>query len=1578
MRFYLILMLLLFPLASKIYAGNIHAGSKKKLNRIQKITEPEKVPICTPPTSEIVNLEDINPGIDFSEVPVELSLNDLVNGMKKIVPPQHNKLSEKVFDSPFTFATFQLEQHYSSLMKKRTDKEITTLADYQVENHMAIRELIANAIDSYYHQRRETSLHPGKKTVKIHTEQLGQRGLIRIEDEGIGMNLDDVLFYLLSPNQSKNEFLINASQANHAVSGRFGQGFFSVLSYLQGPLDSVTLKTWKRGEERPIEMTLSRYPQEHGGGFKVTLRELSESRAGTELTIQSSLLTNLAEIKNRVIRETFDYGQRAEISMDQERVNPPELLNRFLWHWHNPQGQVSFYALGSSLTGQGPLVQGSGSLSLVVNGITIQKIKVQGMNIYSEMVFNLPPDTKLTPDRMAIDLNDPRMIDFFHQILHQAIKDKNVTLINSLFPLIKDNFDKFNDLPFRELGTLLPALEELASLKSIVMANPTMTHPLDFTNLLQEDIFAAYYGPTPLENVSHTKHVLSLVQNKSKDVHSLDEETSKKVIVLRVDRGELNDYFTKKVGDYTLLFVDSAVSMGPLFVPMVNTMEKEKKQEQSQFSNFFGDGLNFRLDCSQVDEFRREKLSSSLRPWIDSFKGKVHEKLIHAILDCGSAEIEIDDEDGATALLMQSLLQYNMSLLMKNANHLQEILQPFWGEVKEEELSLFIELIMDRNERGKDNHKSPEELIKELRQWTVPANLVDKVNFRDYLSALKFSHDDKHRFDFWFQSSFDREGVKRSLRDAERIQEYFSHYFGPSVYPRDSEREIKLSLFKQLGIPPQGVAPDFLEMVVKDFIQWPTRSYKIPNDFKVSTLVEFYRVFCGLKFPDKEMEKAYHQKCKDHLQVLKWEMENSSSTYSKLDLASWEFKKIMTDLPASAWFEVVASKDDPQAYVTALKKVFSRATPAEIVPHLLYLLSSDKEIEGNGEKIEVPSVKSGLVPIESARHQLVREVMGEDPQRIKKEYKLAMEQNIDPYKWVHELMKNTLEAKATAVKVKMGRSADGAKDLTMEMEDNGQGVSPEEMYHFFIPKLSNKDEDKKDINFGWGFFTTLNYFDEVVVESSEGLGKVGRVALKKTNGTLELGHEIFSDLRPKGTRIYGRVHGQKYSELEVEKIKYLLTRQVPALSDGLLFNQEKIMVNNGQVIGRVWTPSLGKGAEVVLVENPSLGNGQIYYKNAPIGTSIESLLPAGEFWKRVANEIHIELKQADIKQTAGRNGFIVKDQETIHRSVKDLIYDQLPYFAGKFIFGHSSLFDLGYDFHYSFKNDWTMDQCIQESRKEWSTPQRNWEHFTKEKLKCLGLGTPLSHLGGKSLWDVHKMVKESFIKAGLFTAGEIDLKGNCSNLAPLNEVFQSFDPYQTRMLSYYYETDIVNQCKNIEKIRKEGPRFAAKGSYHIGPYNVEDQTELGLFYDELKRANVEDVMGHALLAEKMNTVFGKFMQEALGEKEKVKINFYYWDDGSGARARQGQVSPGKVIEYNTYNPSFRTLLKTIKSKKYEPEHLIKVLNNLTHEMVHVYETPGLSTHDENFFKKQQINWIKVQNQLSSPEKLMQLWQSLYF
>lgn len=147
-----------------------------------------------------------------------------------------------------------------------------------------LRELISNASDACDKLRFEAlkndALYEGQSELGVHIDFDAESRTISIEDNGIGMNRDDVINHLGTIAKSgTSEFLSKLSgdqKKDSQLIGQFGVGFYSAFIVA----DKVTVETRRAGEDAS-----SAVRWESAGEGDFTLEGIEKAERGTRITL---------------------------------------------------------------------------------------------------------------------------------------------------------------------------------------------------------------------------------------------------------------------------------------------------------------------------------------------------------------------------------------------------------------------------------------------------------------------------------------------------------------------------------------------------------------------------------------------------------------------------------------------------------------------------------------------------------------------------------------------------------------------------------------------------------------------------------------------------------------------------------------------------------------------------------------------------------------------------------------------------------------------------------------------------------------------------------------------------------------------------------------------------------------------------------------------------------------------------------------------------------------------------------------------------------------------------------------------
>ncbi|MBF0362197.1 MAG: ATP-binding protein [Oligoflexia bacterium] len=430
--------------------------------------------------------------------------------------------------------------------KKRTSNIVDTITKYQFSPELFLRELVANAIDSYYPPEdntnqlnksnqllKKTIPDPVKSRVVVTTTTKGSSNNINcdeisISDNGAGMSLDDILTRLLSPNSSNKK--TSPTDTQKKTIGKFGQGFFSVLGMLDAGDDSkVTIETKKDGQKGYKLL----FTKNKLGKIEIVISESKQTNSGTNINVKSKKLLPIIEQK-KIVKDYFRHNRSATIELNSPNekpaiINDPLKLKDATTIF--PETVLSITkSPEEKFATKDKIIEGKTSID--VNGVVIEKIAFKNTNIYSDLSINFPPTIALTTDRLHIDYSDETNIQYIKDLLKNLIENGKWSELNSLAVLFK-NSEYFgpeiledNDfigrwgVKFNKEFKCLPTFKEFINVKKINNQECVLIDPI-YSDLAFCKYSSSYSG-------NSEKKIDGINSNRILDIkiNEVDETTS--------------------------------------------------------------------------------------------------------------------------------------------------------------------------------------------------------------------------------------------------------------------------------------------------------------------------------------------------------------------------------------------------------------------------------------------------------------------------------------------------------------------------------------------------------------------------------------------------------------------------------------------------------------------------------------------------------------------------------------------------------------------------------------------------------------------------------------------------------------------------------------------------------------------------------------------------------------------------------------------------------------------------------------------------------------------------------------------
>ena len=306
----------------------------------------------------------------------------------------------------------------------------------------------------------------------------------------------DTDIYHQSPQRSRSavEIVSNAIDAlkkDGNTIGRFGIGFYQILSHLQSKDDYVLVET---GDEKNGFYTLEFSIKEKEIQIRLE-KNINQKTAGTSVTLHAKEFPK--EEAESLIKKHFAYNNVAEVFCNGEKVN--DLKNFDIEKKELPKIGIEIneegYKVVDNGVGMSPQVileklivpkfsgkqsvreilnkeninsdyiverrkdpedKSPGKTVLNVGGVMIEEIEIHGINSAKTMVIDLPPFTMLGEERNEVAV-DEITIGAVKKIIEKATNEKDIEVLNSLTPLVQKLQDR--SLNHKEENNLLRHLQ---------------------------------------------------------------------------------------------------------------------------------------------------------------------------------------------------------------------------------------------------------------------------------------------------------------------------------------------------------------------------------------------------------------------------------------------------------------------------------------------------------------------------------------------------------------------------------------------------------------------------------------------------------------------------------------------------------------------------------------------------------------------------------------------------------------------------------------------------------------------------------------------------------------------------------------------------------------------------------------------------------------------------------------------------------------------------------------------------------------------------------------------------------------
>ncbi len=1341
------------------------------------------------------------------------------------------------------------------LMPPRNKLGLRMLSKHQVESGQCIRELVANAGDAYVHlsNKKPNTIDISEiPEVVITSKEFALQGEIRIVDQGVGMTLDDIVRYLLTPHRSKNRMIIDQSQAAQGVTGRFGHGFFSNISLLTKDGDSIVIKT-RSGNDQCIELKI--YFLE--GEYWLDLSE-AECEPGTEVRVLSSLLAKtatqdpLTDILDKSVKAKFQFNKKYKVSVNAVLANP-----------HSIHNSIDIDGTKITTFDEPASEEGAGTVFIVVNGVVIQEKKIKGINIFTKMVIEMPEDTPLTSDRSTIDLKSQVAQKNFIKIIDRVImldehqhKEK---VFNSLYNYLKDSsqedFSFIDDwVPKKKLVGILPAIGSFQYIQAVGDASVTsekLIHPDVFGTVADVDDLTKRFG----------KEKNFLLPVKLQAGHTLTHPIE-----------------THVVNMFTFSLVPASTTVrDPLLRQVLSEQGKDIALLNSKIDN------NWHTETVPCYEEERGRDRSIQEISFACFERFIRES------ERASADYDSFSNDPG--------YQHNVRIVIDRFN---QFLNAFDHEdIDKKEVHEFASDVFVPN-------MTPEYII---------------INFNVIRAFLK-KHKVSFKVFFDVYKRFKELGI--NLSNNRGMAEHIALVLMSENFLEKKKHYPSSELFKYIGGKNKRSLPEYF---FKERISYYEDSFveafnENPKIAKNNVALGFENIVCRINVNPKD-SKEYYKKCIEMMKVLFYECQKDYFLMEKINIELMTLRKIPSSEGSAA-----------EKIETMLRYIVK---DGGLIPYLKALLDSINGETTLAKKIDFPVFYS-MQPIEE--NAKVIEAMGRDKELINKEYKVACRQNPDPRAFVHELLKNSKEAYATEIDIDFGEDSSG--DLVMRVKDNGKGVSTMKQSSLYVPQLNDKIPGDGDMNFGWGFFTLFQQFDEIVIESKSSDSEMIRIFLKKTKSGIDIHTETVQGNYPHGTTITAKTI-KKYNYLDAEKIKQEFLSKSKVFKGRMVIDGKDFSIQDNSILDArtiYLKDHEEEKANFHLLENQ--GN-QVVYNGNPLPDGImhyfDELVDLDEIdaFSNMLGPVSVEIKDANFSQNSGRTGFIyaqeVKDllRKTIRSAVLAHLRRRFETIDSWDISVPDVLSAFGHDFFYKKKfeisrnsaNDLSDNKLVSIFKKD-----------HKKELIQQKIGTPIRGLAGNTYLDIINLLKEN---------KDIDIHG----------VFTKFfdrgpsgaDNFMSNSF-FHIAVPFAEEVRNYEKKEAHARDIQKKLIISKKEFHETSKTYFGNDLSELDK-QFRSTHGNIAHCALQLRIFLDLLAKKIGVND-ISIGFFGTSPSTIASASQGIRSINinvlsELFHYYCYSYNNGIIPSSIKAQW---------INTMTHELVHTEEEPGEITHTSVFFDRQ--------------------------
>ncbi len=1388
----------------------------------------------------------------------------------------------------------------------------------------SIIEIVSNAADSV----------PGKvMNVNIETSKTGYRAT----DSWDGMNPYIILEKLLIPKVS--------GKTGEITTGRFGVGFYTVLSHLKKSSDFVKVTTRYKDKTYVIEFALH---ERTGDVFMHTHIGQDTKKSGTIVEVSASDFDQ--KNAEKLVRETF-VSDRGNIFLNGRLLDTDKSLLTLTGEYMS----LSFSSL----------LWIKSHVTIAMNDVAIETIDIPGIHVPSEIVLHFPLSCKLPESRseLAIDAEARKCIkDMISTIVVSSVtRDQKIALFNALAPVLR-TFQGRSSGHSQHDNLLKFAHDEFVMVVGTNFKTALPNSP-EFQEIATENM--VYIDPA----------IYSVPYDRVPWIEACDDWNWIPLFLVPLHSHAKNRVFKHE----NTIFLDKAIYEKNKLVPSILN---------AYFSHL--DHSYILIEEKKIGKFEGKKALS------DVFLAQNHSG--QSFQDMSVSSDTIKGDDSLFAILWEENTERYLSWLDWAQKYFAQM-NPY---VKELNVPLMQDFCHLNSVERKDTMK--QNLVEKIQKKIRDARECMQETVAYYEMIAKYPERDEHRTYIFHPAYADlndsQEGVflwiwsqildlipvvqiyGLAYQEVDSMVEYIQNLIheqnicGNELMFNGMHKDIIHENIRKGHNTIEYNIPWNWQIVIADFFDTVEKNPFFMDIWNRTELTDFEsvnflsRLSKVVDFKELSEFFAVHDDPRVFLSYRKflwiWMDMIDDNAWKRMDIL---FRKKLIHLPQNTidaillqFLSLLPSKSGKynQYVFKFLQDEWSyHLIPSEIRSYAVYIMegtevlghienSLARELWSSAFKIPL----STLVQSKRENAKYFSNFQGSpedivnfslhsqehtDPTKARREIRHATLHQIvnDRYLWIREALQNSIDAvrheerangHAPIVQLdtflEIGRWANGNTEhyLVVRVQDPAGMNLNEIINYLLVPSESSKRGDVDAIGEKWqGFFTILNNSKEVRIQTSKGDGIIDRIfirPLKNSNGDLRDFEISFVqeawDFR--GTII------EQVSENDMPEVEAAFCKS-SIISYAWLLDANRIEL-------RFWDKILNKSRlKLYDTDIPDLGRFTIFHGRENCVTQ------NGLFVRNLDNEwlkdipkklLPVLLKEGivvdiptSIQLIKSRND-IAKKQNILPIMSAYMRQASFQSYLSLFMNGMASFDDLPYDYFQRERNDLSiMDEELHadiESIKHGGAVQ--YERYSDDTPRLTELLTFISSVSLDDAYVSLNDIRKQFLK----DPASFDV-----TTLPLS--------LQSRALQA--KNDFLLEKENLKKAENtfHAPSIHIRRDFSL-PDSIELQTKAGTYY---AFRDLAKTILHAIAPSSAN------------------VQLYYALENTSAHAHQN----GDTIAFNlhTWNEDLREFSRMIEnntpaSDAQVRDFLEKVVSTITHEYQHNLEKSGESTHNTTFFVNQ--------------------------